>query len=145
MKVYMYICFELSIYMKYMQQRSSPVRLYVNMKYCRVLDGQKQWLFFACLLNLLNSCRHFLECLTAQCPRSRDNWYDIDQAVWRGYVDSCLGFIHMQYTVNIWYTYQKNRYIVNKFLYNYMCIDRVGALLYYRSRIIIIMCIARIS
>lgn len=133
------------VYMKYMQQRSSPVRLYVNMKYCRVLDSQKQWLLFACLLNLLNSCRHFLECLTAQCPRSRDNWYDIDQAVWRGYVDSCLGFIHMQYTVNIWYTYQKNRYIVNKFLYNYMCIDRVGALLYYRSRIIIIMCIARIS
>lgn len=89
------------VYMKYMQQRSSPVRLYVNMKYCRVLDSQKQWLLFACLLNLLNSCRHFLECLTAQCPRSRDNWYDIDQAVWRGSVDSCLGFIHMQYTVNI--------------------------------------------
>lgn len=33
------------VYMKYMQQRSSPVRMYVNMKYCRVLDSQKQWLF----------------------------------------------------------------------------------------------------
>lgn len=71
MKVYMYICFELSIYEIYAAKIQS----------CRVLDSQKQLLFFACLVNLLNSCRHFLECLTAQCPRSRDNWYDIDQAV----------------------------------------------------------------
>lgn len=81
MKVYMYICFEYSIYEIYAAKIQSCESVYVNMKYCRVLDSQKQWLFFACLLNLLNSCRHFLECLTAQCPRSRDNWYDIDQAV----------------------------------------------------------------
>lgn len=41
------------VYMKYMQQRSSPVRLYVNMKYCRVLDSQKQLPFFFCLLSEL--------------------------------------------------------------------------------------------
>lgn len=34
-----------------MQQRHNPVRLYVNMKYRRVLDSQKQFLF--CLLTEL--------------------------------------------------------------------------------------------
>lgn len=80
MKVYMYICFEHSIYEIY-AAKIQPCEIVCKHKYCRVLDSQKQWLFLACLVNLLNSCRHFLECLTAQCPRSRDNWYAIDQAV----------------------------------------------------------------
>lgn len=62
-----------------MQQRHNPVRLYVNMKYRRVLDSQKQFLF--CLLTELAELLQtfFLECLTAHCPGSRDDWYDIDQ------------------------------------------------------------------
>lgn len=107
------------VYMKYMQQRSSPVSLYVNMKYCRVLDSQKQWLFFACLLNLLNFCRHFLECLTAQCPRSRDNWYDRSSRMTR-LCWQLFGFysyaIYSQYIKYL----PKNRCIVNIFVQLYV-------------------------
>lgn len=47
------------VYMKYMQQRSSPVRLYVNMKYCRVLDSQKQLPFFCLLTELAELLQTF--------------------------------------------------------------------------------------